>query len=136
MPLVEASSMRVVDETELRGRTQLAEAYDLFRLEKQGALLSRATLDFYDLHVGALLRWISTTEPEVRRLEQVDATVLRRYRAELAERLGRHGRPLEPESLHASHRALRVFLRWAEAEGFPIDPRTLRLPAPASRPRR
>lgn len=122
--------MRVLDGAELRGRAQLAEAYDLFRLEKQGALLSRATLDFYDLHVGAFLRWLSTTEPEVRRLEQVDAMLLRRYRAELAQRLGRHGRPLQPESLHASHRALRVFLRWAEAEGFAIDPRTLRLPAP------
>ncbi len=109
---------------------QLREAYDLFRLEKQGALRSAATLDFYDLHLGKFFRWLSANHPAVTSFGELDADIVRRYRAELASTPARFGRQLSPESLHCSHRALRVFLRWADLEGHPIDPRLLRLPAP------
>jgi hypothetical protein len=39
-----------------------------------------------------------------------DGTVLRRYRADLAGSLTRYGRPLQPESLRASHRGVMAFL--------------------------
>ena len=112
------------------GDGQLREAFDLFRLEKQGALRSPATLDFYDLHLGKFFAWLELRCPEVGRFADLDADILRRFRAELAASPARYGRQLQPESLHASHRALRVFLRWAELEGHPVDPRMLRLPAP------
>jgi hypothetical protein len=62
MPPVEAPSMELVDSVRFRSRSQLEEAYDLFRLEKQGALLAGATLDFYDLHVGAFMRPTSRSQ--------------------------------------------------------------------------
>ena len=109
---------------------QLHEAYDLFRLEKQGALLSPSTLHFYDLQLAKFFAWLDRNHPEIDRFDALNADVVRRFRAELAATPGRYDRPLQPESLHASHRAIRVFLRWAELEGHVVDPRLLRLPAP------
>jgi len=109
---------------------QLREAYDLFRLGKQGSRISPATIDFYDLHLGKFFGWLDRCCPGVRRFDDLEADALRRFRAELAGSPGRYGRPLQPESLHASHRSLRVFLHWAELEGYQVDPRLLRMPAP------
>ena len=39
-------------------------------------------------------------------------------------------RPCMTRTLHDSHRLLATFLRWAEAEGYPVDPRILKLKAP------
>jgi site-specific recombinase XerD len=127
---MEARAMKVIEARLSRSPSQLEEAYDLFRLEKQGALLSPRTLEFYDLHLGSFFRWLAVEAPEVRRFDQLDVNLLRRFKAEQASRVGRHGRRLQPASLHASHRSLRVFLRWAEAESYSFDLRVLRLPAP------
>jgi integrase len=110
--------------------SQLDEAFELFRLEKRGELASPATLGFYELQVGKFLRWLQAESPDARRFDRLDANVLRRYRAELAGSLTRHGMPLRPESIHASHRGLRAFLRWASDSGYPVEPAVLRLRAP------
>ena len=70
--------------------------------------------------MGSFFRWLSTEAPDVTRFDDLDANLLRRYKAEQSVRVCRYGRRLQPESLHASHRALRAFLRWAEAEGYAI----------------
>ncbi len=62
--------------------------------------------------------------------EHLDVDHARTYRARLASALGRHGRQLQPDSLHGSHRAIRAFLRWASREGYPVDVRILHLAAP------
>ena len=110
--------------------SQLRDAYDLFRLEKQGSLLSPASLNFYDLHVGKLLTWLEVNNPGMSRFGDLEVEALRRYRGELAASPGRYDRHLSPETLLCSHRALRVFLRWADLEGYPVDSRLIRMPAP------
>jgi hypothetical protein len=72
-------------------------------LEKQGSRLSPATIDFYDLHLGKFFGWLDRCFPGVQRFDDLEADALRRFRAELAGSPGRYGRPLQPESLHASH---------------------------------
>src|SRR5205807_1232021 len=60
----------------------------------------------------------------------LDVEHARRYRARLASTPGRHGRPLQPNTLHGSHRAIIAFLRWANSEGYPVDDRILGLAPP------
>jgi hypothetical protein len=45
MPAMEAVAMRVIDGTAARRKTPLEEAYEVFRLERQGNLVSIRTLD-------------------------------------------------------------------------------------------
>ena len=99
-----------------------------FRLERQGALVSVKTLDYYDGMVLPFLRWLEGEG--VRRFGDLDAGLLRTYRAQLAARPGWHGRPLQPKTILESHRAILAFLRWARREGYEIDERTLDLTAP------
>ncbi|HEX6348403.1 MAG TPA: tyrosine-type recombinase/integrase [Candidatus Dormibacteraeota bacterium] len=112
------------------GPSQLRDAYDLFRLEKQGSLLSHWTLDYYELHLGRFFRWLEGRDPAVRRFADLDADTLRRFRAELAITPHRFGGQFQPSTLHCSHRAVRAFLRWADLEGYPVDLRLLRMPGP------
>jgi site-specific recombinase XerD len=99
-----------------------------FRLERQGALVSRKTLEYYD---GMVLPFLAYLDSEgVQRFEHLDVTHARQYKAQLASTPGRHGRPLQPDTLHSSHRAIGAFLRWATKEGYPVDGRILDLPAP------
>jgi integrase len=112
------------------GRRQPAirAGYEHFRLDREGALVSRGTLGFYDAHVLPFLTWLDGEG--VSRCEHLDVTHARLYRARLATTPGRHGRPLRPNTLHGSHRAIATFLRWASKEGYPIDERILDLAAP------
>ena len=105
------------------GRRQPAirAGYEHFRLDRQGALVSRTTLGFYDAHVLPFLAWLDGEG--VQRFEHLDVDHARLYRARLATTPGRHGRPLQPNTLHGSHRAIATFLRWASREGYPIDDR-------------
>ncbi|HEY4025479.1 MAG TPA: tyrosine-type recombinase/integrase [Candidatus Dormibacteraeota bacterium] len=109
---------------------RVQDAFELFQLEKRGDRASRATLDFYALQVGAFLRWLERECPQALHFDGLDGTVLRRYRADLADSLTRHGRRLQPESLRASHRGVMAFLRWAAEEGYPVDEGLLRLRPP------
>ncbi len=111
-----------------RRKTPLEDAYDQFRLERQGNGVSPATLKAYDYHLEGLFAWLARERPQVRMPDDLGIDVLRAYRAELATRTGHHGRPLAAETLQDSHASLRAFFRWAETEGYQIDARILKLP--------
>src|SRR6266516_773531 len=98
---------RMAVEARSRG---LEDAFERFQLEKRGDRLSKATLDFYRFQVGGFLRWLERECPAALRFEYLDRTVLRRFRADLAESVTRQGRRLQPESLRASHRGVMAFL--------------------------
>src|SRR5215831_19149437 len=111
-------------------RSPLEAAYDHFRLERQGDLVSPATLEHYDAMVVPFLTWVREGAG-VRRFEDLDIGLVRAYRAELATRPGKnHGRPLQARTIFDSRRALLTFLRWARAEGYEVDPRILGLKQP------
>jgi site-specific recombinase XerD len=122
--------MRVLEGGWEPRRSALEAAYDHFRLELRGNLASPATLEHYDYMARPFLRWLADDQPEVRSFEDLSVAVVRTYRAELAERRGRNGRPLQPRTLLDSHRVLMTFLRWAHAEGYAVDPRLLELKRP------
>src|SRR5215472_14612230 len=78
--------MRVIQGTaaEARPRSGIESAYDHFRLERQGELVSQSTLAHYDYMVQPFLDWLRREQPEVRRFEDLDVAVVRGYRAVLA----------------------------------------------------
>ena len=122
--------MRVLEGTAVRRATALDDAYQVFRLERQGNLVAARTLEFYDRRVGELIDWLRSEAPTVERVEDVDVNHLRAFRAFMATRPRRDGRLLQAETLHASHRAIHTFLAWAELDGYTVDGRMLRLPPP------
>src|SRR5438445_2874343 len=103
-------------------------AYEHFRLDRQGMLVSPRTLEYYDGMVLPFLRWAEADGLE--RFEALDVSRLRVYRAQLATRPGRHGQPLQPKTILEYHRAILCFLRWARREGYAVDGRILELTAP------
>jgi site-specific recombinase XerD len=111
-----------------RRRPPIRTAYDHFRLERQGDLVSETTLDFYDAMVLPFLTWLDGEGVE--RFDHLVVDHARMYRARLASTPGRHGRLLRPDTLHDSHRAIGTFLRWACREGYPVDARIFDLAAP------
>jgi len=110
-------------------RTQLWTAYEHFRLERQGDLVSGKTLETYVTHVEPFLAW-ATDERGVRRFADLDVATMRTYRAQEATRTGKHGRQLSPFTVLDSHKALLTFLRWCRAEGYEFDGRILDLKRP------
>lgn len=122
--------MRVLEATAGRRPTALDEAYQVFRLERQGNLVAPRTLEFYDRRVGELIAWLRSEAPTVERVEDVGVNHLRAFRAFMTERRRPDGQPLQAATLHASHRAIHTFLAWAELDGYGIDCRMLRLPPP------
>lgn len=111
-----------------RRRTPLEDAYDQFRLERQGNRLSPRTLASYDYHVDGFFGWLGSEHPGIRQFKDLTVDVMRAYRAEIATRDSHRGRPLSAETLQNSHASIRVFLRWAGAEGYKVDQRLLKLP--------
>jgi integrase/recombinase XerC len=111
-----------------RRQPPIRAGYEHFRLERQGALVSPKTLEYYDGMVEPFLTYLD--DQGVERFEHLDVTHARQYRARLATTPGKHGRPLQPDTLRSSHRAIGAFLRWANREGYPIDGRILDLKAP------
>jgi site-specific recombinase XerD len=111
-------------------RSQLRSAYEHFRLERQGDVVSPKTLDFYGYMLLPFLGWLEESPPAALGFEDLDVNLVRSYRAELASRPGPRGRPLAPKSLAESHKALLTFLRWAQREGYPVDARCLDLRPP------
>src|ERR1700681_3730036 len=92
--------------------TPLMDAYAHFRLDRQAIPCSKATMLTYEYTLGACMRWVAREHPEVRRFEDLDVVVVRRYRAEMAERPGLHGKTLTPETLSGTDRSMRTFFRW------------------------
>ncbi len=120
-----------------RRRTPLEDAYDQFRLERQGNRLSPQTLASYDYHIEGFFAWLRSEHPGVRQFKDLTVEVLRVYRAQMASRDSHRGRPFSAETLQDSHASVRVFLRWADNEGYTIDPRLFKLPrvkVPAKEP--
>jgi site-specific recombinase XerD len=114
--------MRLIEgSTASRRRTPIEDAYDQFRLERQGNRLSPRTLESYDYHLDGFFAWLRRESPKVRRFQDLSVDVVRLYRAEMASRAGRRGQPLSAETLQDSHATIRVFLRWADNEGYQID---------------
>jgi hypothetical protein len=124
--------MRVIPGIAARRRQSAIEAaYDHFRVDRQGNLVSASTLDHYHYLVGPFFDWLRQTHPQVERFEDLDVTIIRGYRLDLARRRSeRTGRPYEPATILDAHRLLITFLRWAAAEEYAVDPRILKLKAP------
>lgn len=125
--------MRVIHGTAARPRSALQAAYDEFRLDWQGELVSPRTLEYYDDRIGQFLDWLTQERPEVRRMGDLDVGTVREYRAFLSGRLTRAGQPLRPKTIAESHNvlpALMTFLKWARAEGYEVQPRILELKRP------
>jgi hypothetical protein len=81
MPAMEAPAMRVLEGTALRRATALEEAYQVFRLERQGNLVAARTLEFYDWRVGEFIGWLRREAPTVERVDDIDVNHLRAFRA-------------------------------------------------------
>jgi len=111
-------------------RSAVESAYDHFRLERQGDLISPATLENYDYLVQPFLNWLAREHPDVHRFQDLDVDVVRGYRAELSVSKRRDGRPLAARSVFNTHRVLLTFFRWARAEGYAVDPRIIELRRP------
>ena len=108
----------------------LRDSYDLFRLERQGNRVTQRTLDYYDMWMTDLFRWLARERPDITRVGELDVNVMRLYRGYLAVRPKPDGNPLSGASLLSSHRAVGAFLRWASDDDQPVDHRLLRLRAP------
>jgi hypothetical protein len=121
MPRAPRRRSTVAPSPALRRQPPIRAAYEHFRLERQGALVSRSTLDFYDAMVVPFLTWLDGEGVE--RFEHMGVEHARLYRARMASTPGRHGRTLSPDTLHGSHRAIGTFLRWAVREGYGIGSR-------------
>jgi site-specific recombinase XerD len=117
-------------ESEPHRTSAIEAAYQHFRLDKQGSLVSPKTLQHYEWTIRPFLRWLDEEHPEVLRFEQLNVEMVRQYRVDISQRLTSRGRLPEPATLNDLHRLLMTFLRWAEDEGYAVDPRTRRLKAP------
>jgi len=93
----------------IRRQPPLVVGYEHFRLDRQGQLLSPKTLIYYDETVLPFLRWLEAEG--VRRFDEVDVGRVRTFRAHLAARIGKYGRPLAPKTILEYHRA--ILWRWA-----------------------
>ena len=67
--------MRVLDSAALQRPSPLEEAYQVFRLERQGNLLAPRTLEFYDRRVGELIDWLRRSCPPSRQYRSCSVTV-------------------------------------------------------------
>jgi hypothetical protein len=65
-----------------RGRPPIRAGYEHLRLEREGALVSRKTLEYYDGMILPFLDWLD--DEGVQRFEHPDIDHARRYRARLA----------------------------------------------------
>jgi integrase/recombinase XerD len=117
-------------ESEPHRTSAIEAAYQHFRLDKQGSLVSPKTLRHYEWTIRPFLRWLDEEHPHVARFEQLGVDLVREYRVWIAQRPTSRGRLPEPATLNDLHRLLMTFLRWAEDEGYAVDPRMRRLKAP------
>jgi integrase len=76
------------------------------------------------------LRWLEAEHPEVRRFDDLEVQTVRAYRVRMATSTRRDGKPLSARTIFDSHSAIMTFFRWADAEGYTVDPRILKLKRP------
>src|SRR6202521_3867992 len=101
-------------ESEPHRTSAIEAAYQHFRLDKQGSLVSPKTLRHYEWTIRPFLRWLDEEHPEVMRFEQLSVEMVRQYRVDMSQRLTTRGRLPDPATLNDLHRLLITFLRWAE----------------------
>jgi len=82
--------------------------------------------------VVPFLEWLEREHPQVLDFPQLSADHLRSYRAWLSKRPKRNGGRLDPTSLLTSHKALRAFLKWIQANNrqLQMDPALLEFQRP------
>jgi len=68
--------MRVIQGTAGRPRSPLRSAYEHFRLERQGDLVSPKTLDFYHYMLEPFLGWLENEHPERSGFEDLDVNLV------------------------------------------------------------
>src|SRR5260370_16339745 len=117
-------------ESEPHRTSAIEAAYQHFRLDKQGSLVSPKTLRHYEWTIRPFLRWLDEEHPHITRFEELGVDLVREYRVRVAQRPTNRGRLPEPATVNDLHRLLMTFLRWAEDEGYAVDPRMRRLKAP------
>jgi len=93
-------------ESEPHRRSAIEAAYQHFRLDKQGSLVSPKTLQHYESTIRPFLRWLDEEYPEVLRFEQLGVDMVRQYRVDISQRLTTRGRLPEPATLNDLHRLL------------------------------
>lgn len=98
-------------ESELHRTSAIEAAYQHFRLDKQGSLVSPKTLQHYEWTIRPFLRWLDEEHPEVLRFEQLSVEMVRQYRVDISRRPTTRGRLPEPATLNDLHRLLMTFLR-------------------------
>lgn len=77
-------AVRVIQGTAARSRQSAIEAaYDHFRVDRQGNLVSANTLDHYHYLVSPFFDWLREVRPDVERFEDLDVNVVRDYRLAL-----------------------------------------------------
>jgi integrase len=110
-------------------RSSVEAAYDHFRLDRQGNLVAASTLERYDWMAEHFFGWLRAERPDLADFRELDLTVIRQFRVAVADRKTPQGKPWQPATLQDIHRMLKTFLNWATDEGYPVDPRILRLKA-------
>jgi hypothetical protein len=94
------TTMRVIQgrlaESEPHRASAIEAAYQHFRLDKQGSLVSPKTLQHYEWTIRPFLRWLDEEHPEVLRFEQLGVEMVRQYRVDMSQRLTTRGRLPEP----------------------------------------
>jgi integrase len=91
-------------ESEPHRTSAIEAAYQHFRLDKQGSLVSPKTLQHYEWTIRPFLRWLDEEHPEVMRFEQLGVDMVRQYRVDISQRLTARGRLPEPATLNDLHR--------------------------------
>src|SRR5450759_1730860 len=98
------TTMRVIQgrlaEVEPHRRSAIEAAYQHFRLDKQGSLVSPKTLRHYDGMIRPFLCWLDEEHPAVGRFEQLGVDLVREYRVGMAQRPTNRGRLPEPAPLN------------------------------------
>src|ERR1051326_1699466 len=126
------AGMQVLDGTAASRRQSAIEAaYDHFRVDRKGNLVSNTTLANYDYVVQPFLDWLRDARPGVQAFEDLDVAVMRDYRLALVNRVSTPtDRPLQPVTILDVPRRLLTFMRWAANEQYGIDSRILTLKPP------
>ena len=108
------------------------DAWEWFRTEKEGDACSPKTLEYYRYQVVPFLEWLEREHPQVMDFPELTADHLRSYRAWLSKRVKRNGERLDPTSLLTSHKAIRAFLKWIQANNrqLQMDPALLEFRRP------
>ncbi len=98
-------------------RSSVEAAYDHFRLDRQGNLVSRSTLERYDWMAEHFFGWLRAERPGLMDFDELDVALVRQFRVAVAERRTPLGKPWQPATLQDMHRMLKTFLSWAMNEG-------------------